>query len=91
MTASTKPLTFGAFEVMSPAFLSNAWSHPLSQTEEFATLAFWQKLARRLDDGGFDYLFFADASGYPMNSAGEVPEAVIDRMSMPAASPRSIT
>ncbi|WP_458040474.1 MULTISPECIES: NtaA/DmoA family FMN-dependent monooxygenase [Bacteria] len=77
MTASTKPLTFGAFEVMSPAFLSNAWSHPLSQTKEFATLAFWQKLARRLDDGGFDYLFFADASGYPMNSAGEVPEAVI--------------
>jgi len=72
-----KTLSLGAFEVMSPVFLSNAWTHPLSSTEEYASLAFWQRLARRLDSGGFDYLFFADASGYPMNADGEVPEVVI--------------
>ena len=34
-------------------------------------------MARELDAAGFDFLFFADALGYPMNDAGDVPEVVI--------------
>jgi long-chain alkane monooxygenase len=76
MSAVPKTVSLGAFEVMSPSFLSNAWSHPLSRTEGFDTLEYWQELSRQLDAGGFDYLFFADASGYPMDG-DDVPEVVL--------------
>lgn len=76
MSMSAKQLSLGAFEVISPNFLSNAWSHPDSHTEGFGTLEYWQDLARMLDAGGFDYLFFADASGYPMDG-DDVPEVVL--------------
>jgi FMN-dependent oxidoreductase (nitrilotriacetate monooxygenase family) len=71
-----KELSLGAFEVISPNFLGNAWSHPDSHTEAFGTLEYWQDMARMLDAGGFDYLFFADASGYPMDG-DDVPEVVL--------------
>jgi len=73
--ATGRQLTLGAFEIVSPNFLSNAWSHPASTSEGFASLEYWQDIARLLEAGGFDYLFFADASGYPMDGE-EVPEVV---------------
>ncbi|MGC5245540.1 NtaA/DmoA family FMN-dependent monooxygenase [Gordonia sp. DT219] len=76
MPQAAKTLSLGAFEIMCPNFLSNAWSHARSDTRDFDTLGYWQDLARRLDAGGFDYLFFADASGYPMDG-DDVPEVVI--------------
>lgn len=72
-----KELVLGAFEVMAPTFLANSWRHPLARPEKFATLSFWQDLAKQLDAGGFDFLFFAEQLAYPMEEGGDVPEVVI--------------
>lgn len=72
-----KELVLGAFEVMAPTFLANSWRHPKAHPERFASMAGWQELARQLDAGGFDFLFFAEALGYPMDADGRVPEVVI--------------
>ncbi|WP_291056501.1 NtaA/DmoA family FMN-dependent monooxygenase [Herbiconiux sp.] len=73
----TKQIFLGAFEEFTPNFISNAWSHPKSDTEGFATLPYWQNMARELEAGGFDFLFLAEALGYPMQADGTVPEVVI--------------
>ncbi|MFT4233622.1 MAG: NtaA/DmoA family FMN-dependent monooxygenase [Microbacterium sp.] len=72
-----KQLVLGAFEEFTPNFIGNSWHHERSDTSAFATLGFWRRMAQRLDAAGFDFLFLAEAIGYPMNDAGEVPEAVI--------------
>lgn len=78
-TSSTpkKELVLGAFEVMAPTFLANSWRHPLAKPEKFASLQFWQDLAEQLDEGGFDFLFFAEHLAYPMDQGDKVPEVVI--------------
>lgn len=72
-----KQLVLGAFEVMAPTFVANSWRHPRTRPEGFATLKFWQELAIQLDQGGFDFLFFAEHLGYPMDTNGDVPDAVV--------------
>ncbi|WOF22433.1 NtaA/DmoA family FMN-dependent monooxygenase [Microbacterium betulae] len=72
-----KELILGAFEVMAPTFLANSWRHPRARPEGYATLEAWQGLARQLDAGGFDFLFFAEALAYPMTPEGTVPEVVV--------------
>ncbi|GAA1802065.1 NtaA/DmoA family FMN-dependent monooxygenase [Nesterenkonia flava] len=78
-TSSTpkKELVLGAFEVMAPTFLANSWRHPRAKPEKFASLQFWQDLAKQLDEGGFDFLFFAEHLAYPMDQGDKVPEVVI--------------
>jgi long-chain alkane monooxygenase len=73
----TKQIVLGAFEEFTPNFISNAWAHELSDTSGFATLPHWQQMARELDAGGFDFLFLAEAIGYPMREDGGVPDAVL--------------
>ncbi|GGF11498.1 NtaA/DmoA family FMN-dependent monooxygenase [Subtercola lobariae] len=73
----TKQIFLGAFEEFTPNFISNGWSHPKGDTEGFATLPYWQNMARELEAGGFDFLFLAEALGYPMRPDGSVPEVVI--------------
>lgn len=85
-----KELVVGAFEILAPTFLSNAWSHPDSATEGFADLAYWQDLARVLDAGGFDFLFFAEALGYPMDEDGPSPVAVREGVQFPVLEPLSV-
>jgi len=75
--AQKKQLVLGAFEVMAPTFLANSWRHPLAKPEEFASLKFWQDLAKQLDAGGFDFLFFAEHLAYPMDKGDQVPEVVV--------------
>src|SRR6187402_2379561 len=72
-----KQLVLGAFEEFTPNFIGNSWHHPRGDTSAFATLGFWQELVGAVEAAGFDFFFMAEAIGYPMNDAGEVPEAVI--------------
>ena len=72
----TKQIILGAFEEFTPNFISNAWHHPKSDTRDFATLPYWQHMARELEAGGFDFLFLAEALGYPM-SGDDIPEVVV--------------
>ena len=48
----TKQIFLGAFEEFTPNFISNAWHHPRGDTRGFATLEYWQDLARKLEDAG---------------------------------------
>lgn len=86
----TKQIVLGAFEQLTPNFISNAWSHPLSDTRGFATLGYWQDMARRLEAAGFDFLFFAEALGYPM-SGDDVPATVVrEAVQFPVHDPMTI-
>jgi len=71
-----KQLILGAFEEFTPSFISNAWPHERSNPAGFATLEYWQELARELDSAGFDFLFFADALAYPMHE-DTIPDVVV--------------
>lgn len=71
-----KTFTLGAAELMSMNFYSSAWASPRNATESFSTLGHWQQIARLLEEGDFDFLFFADALGSPSDD-GVVPDAVI--------------
>ena len=85
-----KQIVLGAFEIVGPTFLSNAWSHPDSDTGAFTSLAYWQELARALDDGGFDFLFFAEALGYPMSAEGASEVALREGVQFPVLEPLSL-
>lgn len=86
-----KQLVLGAFETLTPNFIGNAWHHPRGDTREFATLDFWRELVSTVEQGGFDFVFLAEAIGYPMNDAGEVPEAVIrEAVQIPVHDPMAI-
>lgn len=85
-----KQIVIGAFEELTPNFISNTWHHPRSNTKDFATLEYWQDMARRLDAGGFDFLFFAEAIGYPM-SGDDIPDAVVrEAVQFPVLDPMTI-
>ncbi|MFT4211574.1 MAG: NtaA/DmoA family FMN-dependent monooxygenase [Microbacterium sp.] len=86
----TKQIVLGAFEEFTPNFISNAWHHPKGATKDFATLRYWQDLARELEAGGFDFLFLAEALGYPM-SGDDIPEAVVrEAVQVPAHDPMTL-
>ncbi|MDM0005807.1 LLM class flavin-dependent oxidoreductase [Variovorax sp. J22G73] len=40
------------------------WRHPRDQAHRYTTLAYWVKLAKLLERGGFDGMFLADAVGH---------------------------
>lgn len=86
-----RQIVLGAFEEFTPNFISNAWSHPLSDTAGFATLPYWQDMARQLEAGGFDFLFLAEAIGYPMKDDGSVPDAVLrEAVQVPVHDPMTL-
>lgn len=85
-----KQIFLGAFEELTPNFISNAWHHERGDTRDFASLRYWQDMARQLDAAGFDFLFFAEAIGYPM-SGDDVPEVVIrEAVQFPVHDPMTI-
>jgi FMN-dependent oxidoreductase (nitrilotriacetate monooxygenase family) len=86
-----RQLVLGAFEELTPNFVSNAWHLPKGDTRGFATLRFWQELVRELDVAGFDFLFLAEALGYPMSPEGEVPDTVFrEAVQFPVHDPLAI-
>ncbi|WP_158507149.1 NtaA/DmoA family FMN-dependent monooxygenase [Subtercola sp. Z020] len=96
---SAKQLVLGAFEELTPSFISNGWPHERSDPAGFAGLPYWQELSRQLDAAGFDFLFFADALGYPMHEqvspSGEVtfeiPDVVVrEAVQFPVHDPLTI-
>lgn len=60
----TKPLSFSAF-VMNTAshILHGLWRHPEGKQIDFNDIDVWVDLAKKLEAGGFDNIFFADVVG----------------------------
>ncbi|MFT4212462.1 MAG: NtaA/DmoA family FMN-dependent monooxygenase, partial [Microbacterium sp.] len=83
-----RQLALAAFEEFTPNFVNHSWHLPRSVSTRYAELSFWQELARELDAAGFDFLFLAEALGYPMTADGAVPEAVIrEAVQLPVLDP----
>ncbi|WP_273727647.1 NtaA/DmoA family FMN-dependent monooxygenase [Brucella gallinifaecis] len=60
-----KPLLFGVYEQASVGVGGSPglWTHPLSTRIHNDRLPFWNNLARTLEEGGLDLLFFGDVLG----------------------------
>jgi FMN-dependent oxidoreductase (nitrilotriacetate monooxygenase family) len=85
-----KTFTLGAAELMSMNFYSSAWANPRNETENFPRLSHWQQVARLLEEGDFDFLFFADGVGYPSDD-GVAPDAVVrGAVQIPTHDPSSV-
>ncbi|GAA1469935.1 NtaA/DmoA family FMN-dependent monooxygenase [Microbacterium thalassium] len=75
--AAPKTLHFGVFEVTAPQVGGTySWPHPRSSSIDFLDPQHWIRIARVLEDTGFDFLFFADGYGYPMIDGDVDPVAV---------------
>jgi FMN-dependent oxidoreductase (nitrilotriacetate monooxygenase family) len=82
-------IIFGAFQTMNPnGTVGVSWRHPDNTSLEFLTIDYWTRMAKQLEAGGFDFLFFADSFGYPTDTAGEtLPQSLIDATNIPLADP----
>ncbi|MEU6112296.1 LLM class flavin-dependent oxidoreductase [Streptomyces albidoflavus] len=63
-TPPARPLVFNAFTMNCVSFINHGlWRHPLTRQTQYADLDTWVDLARTLERGRFDTLFFADVIG----------------------------
>ncbi|WES62832.1 NtaA/DmoA family FMN-dependent monooxygenase [Microbacter sp. GSS18] len=77
--ATPKTLHFGVFEVTAPQVGGTySWPHPRSSSIDFLDPQHWIRIARVLEDAGFDFLFFADGYGYPMVN-GDVDHVAVEK------------
>jgi FMN-dependent oxidoreductase (nitrilotriacetate monooxygenase family) len=82
------PLILSAF-TMSTVSHGNAglWRHPADRTSAYTSLSYWVDLARRLDAGGFDLLFIADAVGQLDVFGGDARAALAHGVQTPVTDP----
>ncbi|MCJ1697805.1 NtaA/DmoA family FMN-dependent monooxygenase [Rathayibacter caricis] len=84
-------IILGAFQTMNPnGTVGASWRHPENTSSGYLSIAYWTDLARTLEDGGFDFLFFADSYGYPTVDGELLPGAVANGMYVPMADPITI-
>lgn len=82
-------IILGAFQTMNPnGTVGVSWRHPDNTSLEYLTIEYWTRMAKQLEAGGFDFLFFADSYGYPTDGNGEtIAQGVIDATNIPLADP----
>lgn len=57
-------IRLNAFDMNTPGHQScGLWRHPRDKSHQYATMAYWQDLARTLERGLFDGIFMADITG----------------------------
>src|ERR1700678_3062055 len=60
----TRPLHFAAFVMNTPSHITHGlWRDPAGEQIRYNDLDLWVSLAKRLEQGGFDAIFFADVVG----------------------------
>jgi long-chain alkane monooxygenase len=70
---------FGVFEVYAPQVGGTySWAHPLCDAVDYLDPERWVRMAQIMDRTGYDFLFFADGFGYPMQN-GDISEACLSR------------
>ena len=84
----TKPLSFSAF-VMNTAshILHGLWRDEEGHQLNFNDVDLWVSLAKRLEDGGFDAMFFADVVGLYGNHKGGWEYHVQNGLQIPSNDP----
>jgi FMN-dependent oxidoreductase (nitrilotriacetate monooxygenase family) len=82
-------IILGAFQTMNPnGTVGVSWRHPDNTSLNYLTIDYWTRMAKQLEAGGFDFLFFADSYGYPTDASGTtIAQGVIDATNIPLADP----
>ncbi|WP_039790690.1 LLM class flavin-dependent oxidoreductase, partial [Paenibacillus riograndensis] len=61
-----KQIHLGVFEVNSINHLTQGiWAHPEQNRVHYRKIGYWTRIAKILERGKFDFMFFADTYGYP--------------------------
>ncbi|WP_285474272.1 NtaA/DmoA family FMN-dependent monooxygenase [Actinoplanes sp. NBRC 101535] len=81
-------MILGAFQTMNPnGTIGSSWAEPGNTSLGYLGVDYWTRLARRLEEGGFDFLFFADSYGYPLIDGEVLPHALSAGMYVPMGDP----
>lgn len=82
------PLAFNAFLMNTPSHIHHGqWRHPDAHQVDFNDLQFWVGLARTLEDGLFDAMFFADVTGLYGPADGRFDANVTEGLQIPSNDP----
>lgn len=84
----TKPLAFNAFLMNTGSHIQHGqWRHPDAQQAEFNDINLWIDLAKTLEEGLFDAMFFADVSGLYGPADGQYVDNVHEGLQIPSNDP----
>ena len=85
------PLVFSAFVMNTTSHITQGtWRRPEAREVEFNDLDHWVELARLLERGGFDVMFFADILGMVGEHGGSYKKYVDIGLQFPANDPSTI-
>jgi FMN-dependent oxidoreductase (nitrilotriacetate monooxygenase family) len=86
--AGRRRLLFNAFLTNSISHIHHGmWRHPASRQAEYTDLAMWTELARTLERGLFDTVFFADTLGTFDQHRGGWRTSVLEALQIPSGDP----
>ena len=81
-------LILGIFQHFNPnGMTGGSWRHPDNRAIDYLDLDHWTRLAKKLEDGGFDFLFFADSYGYPTLGDEVIDLALTEANNIPGPDP----
>ena len=84
-------LHFGVFEVYAPQVGGTySWAHPLNDAVDYLDPERWVRMARIMDAAGYDFLFFADGFGYPMQHGDISPACLSAAINFSGLDPATI-
>ncbi|MDO5744690.1 MAG: LLM class flavin-dependent oxidoreductase [Micrococcaceae bacterium] len=84
----SKPLLFNAFLMNTASHIHHGqWRHPEARQHEFNDVNLWIELAKTLEDGLFDAMFFADVSGLYGPAGGQYADNVHEGLQIPSNDP----
>lgn len=88
MINTRKQIRLNAFTMCSPAHYSpGLWRHPRNKILEYNSLSYWTELAKILENGLFDAIFFADGIGVHDAYGGDYKAAVKHAAQIPVNDP----
>jgi len=84
----SKKILFNAFDMNTAVHQSQGfWRHPRDRSGEYTSIHYWQKLARKLEEGKFDGLFLADVTGIYDVYGGNADAALRNAVQVPNNDP----
>ncbi len=84
----SKPLLFNAFLMNTASHIHHGqWRHPEARQHEFNDVNLWIELAKTLEEGLFDAMFFADVTGLYGPADGQYVDNVREGLQIPSNDP----
>ena len=81
-----KPILLNAFQMNTVGHHAHGmWAHPRDRSRHYKELGYWLDLARTLERGCFDGIFFADVLGVYDVYQGRPDAALRNAMQIPSA------